>query len=134
MNAAERRLFYWLRERVRDAIRWPLLLVLYLPRRLARLANTLGHGLAGLAAFAPGLVHARADGHTRLWLRRQVGGAFFWLHRLVNELFDIAGGPEIVNRSGQLTFDQMFSCSRISLTNSSNSGPSTGFRTSGRPM
>src|SRR5690606_890122 len=44
------------------------------------------------------------------------------------------GGPTRERRSGQLTFDQKLGCSRMSPMKRSNSGPSTGWLTSGRPM
>src|SRR5215472_18793852 len=45
-----------------------------------------------------------------------------------------SGGPEIDMRSGQLTLDQTFSCSRMKRVKRAKPGPSAGCDTSGRPM
>lgn len=85
-------LFNWIAERLHDLARWPVNLVRDFPARSQRLLVTLWVGLVGLGRTAVMLGRGEAKGD--FW-RRRVGGAFFWLHRLLNELFDFVGGPEI---------------------------------------
>lgn len=88
-------LFFWLGERLRDAAMWPINLVRDFPARGGRVARTLLIGVGGVAAFGPHLLAARRAGEIRPFLRQTVGRISFWLHRMGNELFDLAGGPEL---------------------------------------
>ena len=85
-------LFNWFAERLLDLARWPVNLVRDFPRRANRIVVTLWVGLYGmLKLFKPfaksenpeGIVSSRAE---------SIG---FWIHRLLTELFDLAGGPEL---------------------------------------
>ncbi|MAT96731.1 MAG: hypothetical protein CL608_06265 [Anaerolineaceae bacterium] len=86
---------YWLKERLRDAWLWPLNLVRDFPARSGRLATTLLTG-GKILLLAP-LFLWRALGQrpfrqeVRHWARQTA----VWLHLLLVQLFDLAGGPEI---------------------------------------
>ncbi|HFE65641.1 MAG TPA: DUF4157 domain-containing protein [Chloroflexi bacterium] len=86
---------YWLKERGRDAVFWPYNLARDFPARLRRLGNTGWDGLAGVITFAPEGAQAVNRGDGRVWLGRAGRRLAGWLHRLVVQLFDLVGGPEI---------------------------------------
>lgn len=83
-------ILYWFTERLRDLVRWPLNLIRDLPVRSKRIVVTFWVGLFGLSKFVTGQSVKREGA-----INGRVEGAFFWLHRLLNELFDLVGGPEI---------------------------------------
>lgn len=106
--------FEWLAERVRDLALWPINLVRDFPARSGRLLRTLWRGGRGLVFFGPELWRAGRAGAARPWLRRQVGRSAAWLHRLLAELFDLVGGPELaqflmhlITRTTPLTADEV---------------------------
>jgi hypothetical protein len=84
---------------LRDAGLWLVNLIRDLPGRLGRLAITLCEGLSGVASFIPDAIRALASGGLRgfadwLWERARSGGA--WVLSLLSRVFDVLGGPEIV--------------------------------------
>lgn len=86
---------YWLKERLHDAWLWPLNLVRDFPARSGRLARTLFQGGRGLL-LGP-IIFWRAVQHQALLpeMRHAVRQIGIWLHLLLVQLFDLAGGPEI---------------------------------------
>ena len=82
---------WWIRERLRDALMWPLNLVRDFPVRFRRLVQTLRRGWAGAWHLAPAARQQRLG----LWLRQSAGETANWVHLLVVQVFDLAGGPEI---------------------------------------
>ncbi len=86
---------YWLKERGRDAVFWPYNLVRDFPARLRRLGQTGRAGLAGLVAFIPEGTRAIREGNGRVWLRQSSRRVAGWLPRLIAQLFDLLGGPEV---------------------------------------
>ncbi len=88
-------LLYWLRERLRDLLLWPINLVRDLPVRSGRLAILLWSGLKGLVFFIPDFIQAIQQGQGRLWLWQTNGRLAHWPHQLTVALFDLLGGPEL---------------------------------------
>ncbi|MCP5095631.1 MAG: hypothetical protein GY943_08780 [Chloroflexi bacterium] len=88
-------LFSWLAERLRDAAMWPINLVRDFPIRSGRLLHTFWIAIQGIIQFFPELSAASKRGEQSIWLRYKGGRFFFWWHRLINELFDFVGGPEL---------------------------------------
>ncbi|MEJ2750163.1 MAG: DUF4157 domain-containing protein, partial [Anaerolineae bacterium] len=89
----------WVGERFRDAGMWLVNLIRDLPERLARLATTLWEGLQGVVTFLPEAIEALANGGLGglanwLWEKAKSGGR--WLLTFVSRVFDVLGGPEIV--------------------------------------
>ncbi len=89
----------WIGERFRDAGVWLINLVRDLPERLGRLIGTLWDGIVGIVSFIPEAIHALATGGISgfaswLWERAKAGGA--WVLTVISRVFDIFGGPEIV--------------------------------------
>lgn len=89
-------LFHWLAERIHDAAMWPVNLVRDFPGRLGRLLWLLGQGGRGVVSFLPGWWRATQAHDGRRWWRGQVGSLLAGLHQLAAALFDLVGGPEIV--------------------------------------
>lgn len=88
-------MWYWFKERLRDAWLWPVNLVRDFPARSGRLLNTLLVGGKALL-FAPVFVgQALRRGLLYQALRRAARQAGVWLHLLLVQLFDLLGGPEI---------------------------------------
>lgn len=85
-------IFYWFAERLLDLARWPVNLVRDFPVRGRRIVITLWIGLYGLYKFVVG---AGKEVQGDSWMSNRAEGAFFWIHRLLMELFDLVGGPEI---------------------------------------
>ena len=85
----------WLDERLRDLLMWPVNLVRDFPIRFARLLQTLWAGALGLVQLIPASVQAAQAGRLSAWLGQQGGKLGGWLHRLLVQLFDLLGGPEI---------------------------------------
>lgn len=85
-------IFYWLSERLHDLARWPVNLIRDFPTRIMRLVVTLWVGLFGLYRF---FTSWQKEKKPEGWLSGRIEGAGFWFHRLVSELFDLVGGPEI---------------------------------------
>jgi hypothetical protein len=81
----------WFAERLQDAARWPLNFWRDLPRRAGRLA-----GLLTTPPFTPIPHAARGRGGSRTAPTQQASAVPFWLHSLLCYLFDLIGGPEIV--------------------------------------
>jgi hypothetical protein len=88
-------LFSWLAERLRDLAMWPINLVRDFPVRSGRLLYTVWIGIQGLVQLVPEFSEASKKGERPSWLRFKSGRFFFWWHRLINELFDFVGGPEL---------------------------------------
>ena len=87
--------FHWLSERLRDVAQWPVNLIRDFPLRLSRLVHTLWHGAKGIVLCWPNLFTAVRAGQAGDWVAQTavyIGG---WLHRLLTQLFDLFGGPEI---------------------------------------
>jgi Domain of unknown function (DUF4157) len=89
----------WIGERLHDASQWVVNLIRDLPARLARLATTIFEGLKGIVTFIPEAIMALKNGGLKgfaswLWEKAKSGGA--WLLTLVSRMFDVMGGPEIV--------------------------------------
>jgi hypothetical protein len=86
---------YWLKERLRDAWLWPLNLVRDFPARSGRLAATLVK--AGKALLLAPLFIWQFVQHqpTAAGMQQMVRHTGIWLHLLVVQLFDLAGGPEL---------------------------------------
>ncbi|MFQ5398138.1 MAG: DUF4157 domain-containing protein [Anaerolineae bacterium] len=79
----------WLSERLYDAAMWPINLIRDFPVRLARLGHTMWRGLTGIPhTFLR--ANSAGDGRTSI-----PGRAAGWLHQLLAQLFDLAGGPEL---------------------------------------
>jgi hypothetical protein len=85
----------WVKERGRDVLMWPVNLLRDGARRSGRLRQTLRQGAVGLVQFVPEGVQAARAGALRGWLARQPGRLIYWLHRLLMQIFDVVGGPEI---------------------------------------
>ncbi|MFO7537556.1 MAG: DUF4157 domain-containing protein [Chloroflexota bacterium] len=83
--------FHWLSERLRDVAQWPINLIRDFPLRLSRLAHTLWQGIKGVLLVWPALFAAAQAGQTGPAAERMGG----WLHRLLTQIFDLFGGPEI---------------------------------------
>ncbi len=81
--------FNWFAERLLDLARWPINLVRDFPHRIMRVVMTLYLGLFGIIKFVSGANRASKSETNTL---EDIG---FWLHRLLNELFDLVGGPEL---------------------------------------
>lgn len=84
---------------LRDAALWLVNLIRDLPDRLRRLATTLCEGLSRAPSLIPEAVQALASGGLDgfadwLWERARNGGA--WVLTLLSRVFDVLGGPEIV--------------------------------------
>jgi hypothetical protein len=94
-NGQHKLLGYWLRERVRDALIWPVNLVRDFPVRSGRVLVTLWIGVRGTVSFPGELLNAGRDNWVTRWATRLPSRMIHWLHRLLNQLFDLAGGPEL---------------------------------------
>jgi hypothetical protein len=88
--------FNWVAERLRDLSMWPINLVRDFPVRLSRLAGTVWRGVWGIILFLPELWQAAQGANFKGWLIRQGGRFCNWLHQFVTQLFDLIGGPELI--------------------------------------
>ncbi len=79
----------WLKERFRDLALWPLNLVRDFPRRNGRFLQTLHSGLKTARHLPAELQKAKQK-------RNGIKRLGNWLHLLLVQLFDLVGGPEIV--------------------------------------
>jgi hypothetical protein len=111
---------HWLSERLRDVTMWPINLVRDFPIRLGRLLHTLGQGALGLIFVWPALWAALQAGQMRTWSGQTLAGFGGWLHRLLTQLFDLGGGPEVgqivmrlITRTTPLTGDEIASISSV---------------------
>jgi hypothetical protein len=95
MESRTPRVLYWLRERLRDVLMWPLNLIRDLPTRALRLLHTLRRALVGIVMLIPHAGRAIRRGKLQPWSRRVSGQVADWLHQFVIQLFDLIGGPEI---------------------------------------
>jgi len=86
---------YWLSERLRYLIRWPVNLVLDLPVRILRLIRTAAMAGGGLLFLLPELADALRYQELGRWLAYKAERILLWLHRLFAQLFDLVGGPEL---------------------------------------
>jgi hypothetical protein len=89
----------WIGERFRDLSMWVVNLFRDLPARLLRLGEAILDGLAGIVTFIPEAISVLARGGIRafagwLWEKVKAGGS--WILRLVSRVFDLVGGPELV--------------------------------------
>ena len=89
----------WVGGRLGDAAMWGVNLLRDLPERLVRLGQAILDGLAGVVSFIPEAIQALASGGLRgfaswLWEKAKAGGA--WVLRLISRVFDVLGGPELV--------------------------------------
>ncbi len=89
----------WVGGRLGDAAMWGVNLLRDLPERLVRLGQAILDGLAGVVSFIPEAIQALASGGIRgfaswLWEKAKAGGA--WVLRLISRVFDVLGGPELV--------------------------------------
>jgi hypothetical protein len=74
---------------------WPINLVRDFPVRSARLVRTIWHGVLGVVYFLPAFWQAVRKEAFGDWLRGQGGCFLNWLHRLLTQVFDLLGGPEL---------------------------------------
>lgn len=86
----------WFGQRLQDLFLWPINLVRDFPVRASRLGGSWGTAVQGLLFLLPELLDALRHGETGRWLRFKAGRVFFWLHAVLAQLFDLAGGPEII--------------------------------------
>jgi len=89
----------WIGEKLHDAAIWVVNLLRDLPQRLIRFGETIIDGLKGIASFIPEAVKALKEGGIKgfgdwLWEKAKSGG--YWVLRLVSRIFDLVGGPEII--------------------------------------
>jgi hypothetical protein len=89
----------WVYARFGDAAHWLVDLFKNLPERLMRFGKAIAEGLAGVASFIPeaigALIHGGISGFGRwLWEKAKSGAA--WVGKLVSRVFDLIGGPELV--------------------------------------
>ncbi len=112
--------FYWVSERLRDAALWPIHLVRDFPVRCSRLLQTLWFGTKALFFFPSSLVKAIKHKRFKLWFRTLIGDFLFGLHKLLTQLFDLVGGPElgqffmhIITNTTPLTADEMAAMSSV---------------------
>ncbi len=89
-------IFLWLGERLRDFFMWPTNLVRDFPIRIGRLINTLIRGLDAIFFIVPEFLDALRHRETTGWLRYKIGQFFDWLHQFLTQIFDLLGGPEIL--------------------------------------
>ncbi len=89
-------LCFWLSERLRDVAMWPIHLVRDFPVRFGRLCQTLWQGSQTFLQLFPQTFQAIQQKRFRQSLRTWPGRFLFWLHQLLAQLFDLVGGPEIV--------------------------------------
>ena len=85
----------WLDERARYLLRWPINLIRDLPVRVWRLLDTAMRLILGIIFFLPEMIDAISHHETRRWMRYKAGRMIDWLHRLLTQLFDLVGGPEL---------------------------------------
>lgn len=104
-------LFNWFAERLLDLVRWPINLVRDFPTRFKRIIITIWVGLFGLYRF---FIYVSKADKKEGWIGAQAEGAGFWIHRLLTEIFDLVGGPEIgefflrmIARSTPLTGEEL---------------------------
>jgi hypothetical protein len=90
----------WLGERTHYLLRWPINLFRDLPVRVERLVDTAVRLILGVIFLLPELIDAISHRETGRWIRYKAGRMIDWLHRLVTQLFDLVGGPEL----GQFLF------------------------------
>lgn len=88
-------LFEWAAERVHDAAAWPINLIRDLPHRLSRLVSLFWRGLVGLSTFLISLFQPKPGGWA-VWGQQQANSLVRGLHHLLCYLFDLVGGPELV--------------------------------------
>ncbi len=88
-------LLYWLGQRLRDFLLWPVNLVRDFPSRSFRLASTLVRAVNAALFFVPELLDARRHDEVRSWLSIKARRFADWAHQLLAQLFDLLGGPEI---------------------------------------
>lgn len=86
----------WISERLRDFMMWPLNLVRDFPVRSGRLFHTYRRGLRGIQRLLPEAQQAMRQGKLLWWVRRRGGQGAGWLHLFVVQLFDLLGGPELL--------------------------------------
>lgn len=86
---------YWLKERLRDILLWPLNLVRDFPRRSLRLLQTFKSALLGLIHSPADAVRATKNKRLKEWLLHKTKHFAHGLHLLSVQLFDLIGGPEI---------------------------------------
>ena len=89
----------WVAARFGDAAEWLVNLFRDLPGRLLRFGKTIADGLIGMATLIPeaigALIHGGVAGFAR-WVWEKAKGAGAWLGTLVSRVFDLLGGPELV--------------------------------------
>lgn len=90
MSETVHSIFNWFAERLLDLARWPVNLVRDFPQRLTRVLMTLYLGLFGIVKF---FRRTNQDKRSETSLFEDVA---FWIHRLLTALFDLIGGPEVV--------------------------------------
>lgn len=86
----------WLKGRLHYLVMWPVNLIRDFPRRLSRLLRTAEDLVLGLFFLLPELLDAWQHQELGAWLRFKIGRMAGWLNRLFWQLFDLVGGPEIV--------------------------------------
>ncbi len=75
---------------------WPINLVRDLPVRSKRIAQSAYVAGQGLLFLVPEGIDSLRYGETRRWLRTKLGRSIFWTHGLLAQLFDLVGGPELL--------------------------------------
>ena len=92
------RFVLWLIEFGRALVMWPFNLVRDFPGRVARLLHTLLDGLGAILVAIPGLLWllSRGTQEFRKRVRQTPGLVAAWLVASLMRLFDLPGGPELV--------------------------------------
>ncbi len=86
---------FWLSERGRDVLMWPVNLVRDFPVRASRLLGTGRHAVAAIAAYPRRRRMATVSDAAMSKPPTELTGPAEWLHRLVAQIFDLVGGPEV---------------------------------------
>jgi len=89
----------WVFARLGDAGEWLVNLFRDLPGRLLRFGKAIADGLIGIVTFIPEAIGALISGGIAgfarwIWAKAKSGAA--WVGTLISRLFDLIGGPELV--------------------------------------
>jgi hypothetical protein len=89
----------WVFARLGDAGEWLLNLFRDLPQRLFRFAKTVVQGMWGMVTLIPEAIGSLITGGIAGfagWIWQKAKGGAAWLGTMLSRLFDLIGGPEIV--------------------------------------
>ena len=85
----------WVKERGHDMVMWPLNLLRDGKKRSDRLRQTLGEGRVSVFHYAMETIESVKAGSLAECLLHQSGQLVYWWYRLLIQVFDIVGGPEL---------------------------------------